>query len=305
MQAVSNGILQTLRATAITKRTSVQRKITNEPHKMPTQDSASEAWQRPVASGLSAIAATAFTYPASRVLSHIQKKDSPIREAVKVITNDHREPKNMYTGAKSSIIASVPQRILGYMTYAAIQEHLQKKTEAPQLLQSLTASAMTSLVDSVFGGTGEIMSIKQQDNAAIGYKAFYTNPAIRRGLALVVKRDLISNTFGYSLPQEIRKQGGLDDSRYSRIGSTFVSTAISNILTTPIDAMKRHVISNPEMTIREAGQELVKTKGQGLVRQYIARLGTVSLRFTLFLIGAEELRNHFATLKKRDAPRHA
>ena len=241
--------------------------------------------QKPLSSVIPAVVSTAIVYPFMRGLTLVQKTPQSTLSAFNVITENRQKMGNLFKGATPVVIAGVPQRILPFIVYTETKDFLEPHI-ANDLGRNLFASVTASLTDSFWGSFGEISSIKKQDNASIKYTDFYQNAGMRRAMGLIVSRDLISNVFGYFVPKELRQQCGMGESRSERIATTFVSSGFSNILTTPLDFMKRTSLSNPDMRLTDIFKCLLKAKG--LPQQYMFRLMMVSGRFTMFLNSSEE-----------------
>jgi hypothetical protein len=244
-----------------------------------------ERLKKPLAAVIPAVAATAMAYPAMRVLTCVQRTPQSTASAFQEITRNFKEWRALFTGAAPVIAAGIPQRILPYIVYTEVQDAT-KPYIANDLVRNFLSGGCASLVDSGFGCLGEIGSINKQDNAVITLADFYKTPMIRRAMGIIFSRDLVSNLFGYSVPKELRQACAMGESREERLATTFVSSGLSNILTTPLDCMKRTLLCNPDMTLGDSFKAMLKTKG--LIQQYGLRLVMVSGRFTVFLIASEE-----------------
>ena len=243
--------------------------------------------QRPVAALPPALLATTALYPINVAITYKQANNTHFWAACQQMTNHGTNKSNAFKGLPHILSRAALQRGTQYWMLETTRSHL-GETSLPTLVINLFASASASLADTLIMAPAEVKSMAAQMSTISGKspEAAFKSFCLKRGYLAIGIRDLIANSAGFTAPQLLREAWDIEESSVpNKMGTTFVSQVVANIILTPIDAIKTGVLTNATMSAKDVVTSLW-TENR-LWNGYVLRTGRQATMFTLVFVGAE------------------
>jgi len=259
----------------------------------------SEKFQRPVSALLPALGATGLMYPLTLITTLVQKENTGIMEVVRKVTDSGQKPAGLWAGATPILKMSALQRSAQFLVNGESKSWLEKNLSLSSTLNNLFSGMAASFTDTLIMAPAELKSIAAQ----IG-RASNTPPADvtktfsrSRGYVAIFARDLIANSCGFTIPQELREAWNMKNDVPQRLFTTFASLAMANIITTPIDGIKTAVLTQKDISAGKAIATLWDSNK--LWSGYALRTFRQASTFSMVFVGAEYI--HHEVFGKKES----
>jgi hypothetical protein len=210
-------------------------------------------------------------------------------ESMKSMTDQGKKPLKAFTGLSPILKMAVFQRTAQYTILENTKDFLGKKTDLSSNMINLFSSWGASFADTALMGPAEVKSMAAQiattskQTTAEVLKGFSKS----RGYKAIALRDLIANSFGFTLPQALRDEWNMAHDLPNRLATTFGSQAVANVFLTPLDSIKTAVLTNPNLSLKDAAVSL--WENNRLWSGYGMRTLRQASMFTLVFVGAEQV----------------
>lgn len=250
-----------------------------------------EKLQRPVAALFPALGATGLFYPMNLITTLVQKENMSIPELISRVTSGGRKPLGLWAGVTPILKNAAIQRCAQFFVQGEVKAFLEERNTGHSTTNSFISGIAASFVDTGIMAPAEIKSIAAQIARSSGanpqdvIKTFSRG----RGAAAILARDMVANIFGFTLPQELREAWNMKHETPQKLATTFLSLAMANIITTPLDVIKTGVLTQKELSAFEAVKTLWESNKlwSGYALRTVRQAGVFSLVF----VGAEQVYN--------------
>ena len=255
--------------------------------------------QRPAAALFPALGATGLFYPLNLITTLVQKENLSIFGVIARVTDNGKKPTGLWAGATPILRNAALQRCAQFLVYGEAKAFLEKTNVGHTTTNNLLAGIAASFVDTAIMAPAEIKSIAAQIARASQQapEAVIKTFSRGRGALAILARDMIANSFGFTLPQELREAWDMKHETPQRLATTFLSLAAANVITTPIDGIKTAVLTQKEVSTFNAVSTL--WENNKLWSGYALRTCRQAGVFSLVFVGAEEVyKNLFPKTEK-------
>jgi hypothetical protein len=248
-----------------------------------------EPFQRPASALFPALFATGLFYPINLIITLVQKYNMSVPEVIKRVTSGGTKPLGLWAGLSPILRNAALQRCAQFYVQGETKTWLDNMNPHMPKLNNLASGVAASLVDTFIMAPAEIKSMAAQIAKSSGEdpKHVIKTFSLGRGATAILARDMIANVFGFTLPQELREAWNMKHEIPQRLGTTFISLAMANVFTTPIDCIKTAVLTQKEMTAFAVVKDLWESNKlwSGYALRTVRQAGVFSLVF----VGAESL----------------
>ena len=209
-----------------------------------------EPFQRPASALFPALFATGLLQPLSLVTTVIQRESLSVPEVIKRVTSGGTKPLGLWAGLSPILRNAALQRCAQFYVHGETKNYLEKINQNLPKLNNLASGVAASLVDTAIMAPAEITSMAAQIAKSSGEDPKHVIKTFSRGrgATAILARDMIANVFGFTLPQELREAWNMTHDTPQKLCTTFISLAMANVFTTPIDSIKTAVLTQKEMT---------------------------------------------------------
>lgn len=252
-------------------------------------DNIPQPLQKPASALLPALGATTLLYPVNFALTLKQKNETPIVDAVRQMTNNGKNPRQAFTGLSPVLKMAALQRTAQYTILENTKSEFKERTDLSGTLINLFSSWGASLADTLIMGPAEVKSIGAQIAKTTHTKLDTVLKGLSksRGYQAIAIRDLVANSFGFTLPQVLREEWNMDHDLPNRLATTFFSQALANTILTPIDSIKTALLTQPNVSAKDTIINLWDSNR--LWNGYGLRTLRQATMFTLVFVGAEQV----------------
>lgn len=248
-----------------------------------------EPFQRPASALFPALFATGLFYPINLIITLVQKENMGVPEVIKRVTSGGTKPLGLWAGLSPILRNAALQRCAQFYVHGETNTYLEKINQNLPKLNNLASGVAASLVDTAIMAPAEIKSMAAQIAKSSGEDPKHVIKTFSRGrgATAILARDMIANVFGFTLPQELREAWNMTHETPQKLCTTFISLAMANVFTTPIDSIKTAVLTQKEMTAFAVVKDLWESNKlwSGYALRTVRQAGVFSLVF----VGAEYL----------------
>jgi hypothetical protein len=248
-----------------------------------------EPFQRPASALFPALFATGLFYPINLIITLVQKDNMSVPEVIKRVTSGGTKPLGLWAGLSPILRNAALQRCAQFYVHGETKTYLEKMNPHMTKLNNAASGAAASVTDSFVMIPAEMKSMAAQIAKSSGEDPKHVIKTFSRGrgATAILVRDMIANVFGFTLPQELREAWNMTHEIPQRLGTTFISLAMANVFTTPIDCIKTAVLTQKQVTAFAVVKDLWESNKlwSGYALRTVRQAGVFSLVF----VGAESL----------------